>query len=98
MYCPNGDLAPNNVPCEDSIENSLCCGQGYARLTKDIFQAIRDDLQKPGATESVRGSCTDKTFRSLGCRSVCLQVQVYPRVENTAGEMGTGKCQGTDED
>lgn len=93
-YYPNGDLSPNDTPCQDDTENSLCCGQGYACLTNHICQATGDELQKDGATEFVRGGCTDKTFRSSSCPSFCID----PNVDNTAGGMGIGKCQDTDKD
>lgn len=93
-YYPNGDVAPNDTPCRDDTENSLCCGQGYACLTNAICQATGDELQKPGASEFVRGSCTDDTFRSSSCPSFCTD----PKVDNVAGGMGIGKCPDTEQD
>lgn len=93
-YYPDGTAAPGDVPCSDSTENSVCCGTGYACLSNGICQATGDELKKPGATEFVRGSCTDKTFRSSACPSFCST----PGQDNVSGGEGIEKCTNTSQD
>ncbi|KAL7942764.1 hypothetical protein V8C42DRAFT_330312 [Trichoderma barbatum] len=93
-YYPDGTPAPGDVPCSDSTQNAVCCGTGYACLSNGICQATGDELQKPGASEFVRGSCTDKTFRSSSCPSFCGA----PGVDNVSGGEGMAKCKNTKQD
>lgn len=93
-YFPDGRLADNDTPCRDDTENSVCCGQGYACLSNGICQATGEELQKPGATEFVRGGCTDKEWRSSSCPLFCIN----PKVDNTGGGMGLAKCEDTKQD
>ncbi|CAI6091816.1 unnamed protein product [Clonostachys chloroleuca] len=93
-YYPSGKLAPNDTPCRDDTSNSVCCGQSYACLSNGICQATGFQLLKPGATEFVRGGCTDKTWRSSSCPSFCVDTNV----DNLAGGMGIAKCPNTSKD
>ncbi|RFU76343.1 hypothetical protein TARUN_5896 [Trichoderma arundinaceum] len=93
-YYPDGSAASGDVPCTDSTQNSACCGTGYACLSNGICQATGDELQKPGATEFVRGSCTDKSWRSSGCQTFC----VNPDEDFLAGGEGMAKCSNTSQD
>ncbi|TFB00012.1 hypothetical protein CCMA1212_008256 [Trichoderma ghanense] len=93
-YYPDGTPAPGDVPCTDSTANSVCCGTGYACLSNGICQATGDELKKPGATEFVRGSCTDKTYRSSSCPSFCGT----PDQDNVSGGEGMAKCTDTKQD
>lgn len=49
-----------------------------------------NELQKKGATEYVRGSCTDKSWRSGDCPNFCVD----PKVANTGGGTGIAMCPG----
>jgi hypothetical protein len=93
-YFPSGKLAVNNIPCRDDTPNAACCGQGYACLSNGICQATGEELQKPGATEFVRGSCTDKEWRSSSCPLFCIEQDV----DFLDGGNGIFKCQNTTED
>ncbi|KAH0493444.1 hypothetical protein TgHK011_000112 [Trichoderma gracile] len=93
-FYPDGTPAPGDVPCTDSTANSVCCGTGYACLSNGICQATGDELKKPGASEFVRGSCTDKTFRSSACPSFCGT----PGQDNVGGGEGMAKCDNTKQD
>ncbi|CAG9982936.1 unnamed protein product [Clonostachys byssicola] len=93
-YYPSGKLAPNDTPCRDDTSDSVCCGQGYACLSNGICQATGAELLKPGATEFVRGGCTDKTWRSSSCPSFCVDTNV----DNLTGGMGIAKCPNTSKD
>ncbi|KAK1963360.1 hypothetical protein LY78DRAFT_705221 [Colletotrichum sublineola] len=85
---------PNDTPCQDRTAESVCCGQGYACLSNDMCQATGKELQKGGATELVRGACTDRSWRSSSCPLFCIN----PETDNVAGGIGVAKCQGTVEE
>ncbi|KAL2156840.1 hypothetical protein VTH06DRAFT_4076 [Thermothelomyces fergusii] len=93
-YYPSGLQAPNDTPCRDDTPHSTCCGQGYACLSNGICQATGEELQKPGATEFVRGSCTDKQWRSSSCPLFCI-TEDYDYLD---GGMGMMKCENTSDD
>ena len=93
-YFPGGTLATNDTPCRDDKKNSVCCRQGYACLSNGLCQATGEEPQKPGATEFVRGGCTDKSWRSSNCPLFCMN----PDKENTAGGMGLAKCENAKQD
>ncbi|KAK1844709.1 hypothetical protein CCHR01_12636 [Colletotrichum chrysophilum] len=90
-YYPNGSIAPNDTPCRDDTAESTCCGQGYACLSNGMCQATGSELQKDGATELVRGACTDRSWRSSSCPLFCIN----PETDNVGGGIGVAKCQGT---
>ncbi|KAF4809835.1 hypothetical protein CGCSCA5_v011049 [Colletotrichum siamense] len=56
-----------------------------------MCQATGSELQKDGATELVRGSCTDESWRSSSCPLFCIN----PETDNVGGGMGVAKCQNT---
>ncbi|KAK1997244.1 hypothetical protein LX36DRAFT_636529 [Colletotrichum falcatum] len=93
-YYPDGSIAPNDTPCQDRTAESVCCGQGYACLSNGMCQATGRELQKGGATELVRGACTDRSWRSSSCPLFCIN----PETDNVAGGIGVGKCQGAVEE
>ena len=89
-YYPDGSVSPQDTPCRDDTAQSTCCGQGYACLSNSICAATGKEIQKPGATLYVRGSCTDKTWRSGDCPLFCLN----PQYDDVGGGEGIGKCPG----
>ncbi|KAK1988565.1 hypothetical protein LZ30DRAFT_745029 [Colletotrichum cereale] len=93
-YYPDGSIAPNDTPCQDRTAESVCCGQGYACLSNGMCQATGKELQKGGATELVRGACTDRSWRSSSCPLFCIN----PETDNVAGGIGVARCQGTTEE
>ncbi|KZL69274.1 hypothetical protein CI238_09089 [Colletotrichum incanum] len=93
-YYPDGSISPNDTPCQDRTAESVCCGQGYACLSNGMCQATGKELQKGGATELVRGACTDRSWRSSSCPLFCIN----PETDNVAGGIGIAKCQGTTEE
>ncbi|KAK2011027.1 hypothetical protein LZ32DRAFT_659970 [Colletotrichum eremochloae] len=78
----------------DRTAESVCCGQGYACLSNGMCQATGKELQKGGATELVRGACTDRSWRSSSCPLFCIN----PETDNVAGGIGVAKFQGTVEE
>lgn len=53
------------------------------RITYVEPRPTGEEIKKHGATEFVRGSCTDRDWRSGSCPSFCVnpdvsQVQLYP--------------------
>ncbi|KAI1269832.1 hypothetical protein F5Y18DRAFT_371754 [Xylariaceae sp. FL1019] len=96
-YYPDGTVAPQDTPCDDDSSESTCCGQGYACLSNHICQATGEERHKNGATEFVRGSCTDKNWRSGSCPAFCVNPEA-PSFDLTAGGMGMAKCANITED
>ncbi|CAK7224973.1 hypothetical protein SCUCBS95973_005700 [Sporothrix curviconia] len=94
-YYPNGDTA-NDVPCNSETDESTCCGTGYACFGVSsqyyLCMATGDELQKAGASTYVRGSCTDETWRSGNCPSVCVD----PDRDDVSGGNGVGQCPDSD--
>ncbi|OHF04145.1 hypothetical protein CORC01_00484 [Colletotrichum orchidophilum] len=86
-YYPDGSIAPNDTPCQDLTAESTCCGQGYACLSNSMCQATGKELSKDGATELVRGSCTDRSWRSSRCPLFCIN----PETDNVAGGIGVAR-------
>lgn len=89
-YFPDGSVAAD-TPCQDGTDPSVCCGSGYACLANGICKATGKELQKSDATIFVRGSCTDKTWRSSKCPLFCID-------QNNGGGAGIMQCQNTLED
>lgn len=94
-YYPNGGTA-NDVPCNSETDESTCCGTGYAcfGISSQYYlcKSTGDEIQKSGASTYVRGSCTDKTWRSGNCPSVCVD----PDRDDVSGGNGVGKCPNSD--
>ncbi|KAF5501652.1 hypothetical protein CGCS363_v007380 [Colletotrichum siamense] len=59
-----------------------------------MCQATGSELQKDSATELVRGSCTDKPWRS----SSCPLFSINPETDNVGGGIGVAKCQNTEQE
>ncbi|KAF6836625.1 hypothetical protein CMUS01_05329 [Colletotrichum musicola] len=93
-YYPNGSISPNDMPCRDDTAESTCCGTGYACLANGMCQATGKELPKEGATELVRGACTDRSWRSSSCPLFCIN----PEMDNFGGGIGVGRCEGTTEE
>lgn len=96
-YYPDGTVSSQDTPCQDESEQSTCCGQGYACLSNNICIATGDEIEKPGASTYVRGSCTDKNWRSSSCPSFCINGEA-PNYDLLSGGMGIEKCANTTED
>lgn len=92
-YYPSGRMSPNDTPCRDDTTHSTCCGQGYICLSNGMCQATETELAKEGASEYVRGSCTDKSWRSSSCPLFCIDEE-YDFLD---GGMGIAKCEDTTE-
>lgn len=92
-YYPDGSVSPQDTPCSDQTSESTCCGQGYACLTNNICMATGAELQKPDASIYVRGSCTDKNWRSSNCPLFCIN-PAAPFNDNVSGGAGISKCPG----
>lgn len=94
-YYPSGDMAPHDTPCRDDTTHATCCGQGYACLSNGICQATGEEFEMPGAAlEFVRGSCTDKTWRSSSCPLFCIDEEH----DNVFGGNSMVKCENTSQD
>ncbi|KAK1759938.1 hypothetical protein QBC47DRAFT_117571 [Echria macrotheca] len=94
-FYPDGTVA-QDTPCTDTTAQSSCCGTGYACLGHSssffLCQATGDEFQKPGGSQFVRGSCTDKSWRSSNCPNVCVD----PNRDNIGGGNGVAACPRSD--
>lgn len=72
-YYPDQEtIAPQDVPCRGGSGDSPCCGPGYACVSNGLCMRNNDTLDVNSADEYVRGSCTDKNWRSAACPSFCI--------------------------
>ena len=85
-YYADGSVASGDTPCSLG-GTSTCCGSGYACLSNRICMATGDEAQKPGASLYVRGSCTDRSWRSASCPLYCIGSN-----DLLSGGMGIAKC------
>ena len=100
-YYPDGtSISPQDVPCSDDGGDSTCCGPGYACLSNKICMATsataNDEHGNP-PSKYVRGSCTDKTWRSSACPAFCLNPN-KPNQDLISGGEGMAKCPNTSDD
>lgn len=78
MLHPDGSIAqdlPNNsidIACSNTAGASVCCGVGYACLSKCLCMrsSITNDLDVD--LLYIRGSCRDETWNSSGCPAFCV--------------------------
>lgn len=66
-YYVDGTEAGIDYPCNPDAENSFCCGMspwGFACLENGLCQSEDGKI--------VRGSCTDKTWKSDACTKLCM--------------------------
>lgn len=76
-YYPSGKVSNQDVPCNDGDEASTCCGPGLACLSNNLCMATGSDIQSPTMKSTyVRGTCTDKSWRSGNCPNFCVNKQV----------------------
>lgn len=75
-YYPNGDLNPDDVPCNPSTDFSACCGRGWTCLSNGVCMLGQDSsvgsISRVGST--YRTSCTDRTWNSTECPTFCKGV------------------------
>ncbi|KAF4991125.1 hypothetical protein FDECE_14141 [Fusarium decemcellulare] len=91
-YYPSG-RASTDVPCNDNDEESACCGPGMVCLSNRLCMASGNDLQSPHVKSTyVRGTCTDKAWRSGNCPSFCIN----PEVDDLDHGMSIERCEGYD--
>ena len=64
-YAENDDIvADHDTPC-GSADGVHCCGEGYYCLSNGLCQSKSDP---PGFNQ---GTCTDPTYESPSCSSIC---------------------------
>ncbi|KAL6869340.1 hypothetical protein ACO1O0_000665 [Amphichorda felina] len=76
-YYPNGDASNQDVPCNDGDDESTCCGPGLACLGNNLCMATGVGIQSPTMKSTyVRGTCTDRSWRSGNCPNFCINDEV----------------------
>lgn len=66
-YYPNGDVATEDFACFLDQEQSACCGRGSICEATGLCKVAGSI----GVSDLVRGSCTDKTWTSPECITIC---------------------------
>ncbi|RHZ47885.1 uncharacterized protein CDV56_104015 [Aspergillus thermomutatus] len=98
-YYPDGSVAPQDTPCQDSTKQATCCGQGYACLSNSICMATGDEIKKPGLfgiakcpnTDLDMYYCIDYNMGNVNC-SAQHQVLIFqgtPTAVTTIGVTAT---------
>lgn len=64
-YFPDGSVAPSDTPCPNIGSSASCCGQDSYCLSNGLCAVIF-------RMSYARGSCTDPTWKAIGCPNVCL--------------------------
>ncbi|QKX53207.1 uncharacterized protein TRUGW13939_00283 [Talaromyces rugulosus] len=92
-YNPDGSTTSQDVPCSLSHQSN-CCHPGWACLSNKLCQ----NPNAPNDTVAyVRGSCTDKTWRSGNCPNFCVH-DTAPWNDSLNKPQHLGKCENTSED
>ncbi|KAK4233538.1 hypothetical protein C8A03DRAFT_38742 [Achaetomium macrosporum] len=94
-YYPSGDVAPQDLPCQDETDQAACCGPAYICLSNGICKSSGLEKQLPNQALYVRGSCTDKDWRSSKCPSFCVDPEKGHKLD---GGIGIKKCPNRDDD
>ncbi|KAI1110592.1 hypothetical protein F5Y14DRAFT_428588 [Nemania sp. NC0429] len=69
-YYPKGNVAPYDSPCGDGVNHSHCCD------SKSLCLSNRLCLRATPSYELSRASCTDPTWQSPQCPSLCTNVSI----------------------
>ena len=89
-YFPDGETIPRqDTPCHSEGE-STCCGAGYACLSNNLCM-LTEHVANVASEQStyVRGSCTDRDWRSPNCPNFCVTPSDG---DYRGGGMGLNKC------
>lgn len=88
-YFPDGTIPRQDTPCQSEGE-STCCGAGYACLSNNLCK-LTEHVPNPASDQSewVRGSCTDRSWKSPNCPNFCVTPS---NGDNASGGMGVEKC------
>ncbi|KYK60386.1 hypothetical protein DCS_01523 [Drechmeria coniospora] len=89
-YYPNGAVSRQDTPCRNDLDQSACCGQGFACLSNGMCKTTGREQDTPPDTNYLRGSCTDRSWRSGNCPSFCLQ----ENMDNIGAASGVQACPG----
>lgn len=83
-YYPNGTVTPNDIPCSDGEEVSMCCLAGSYCLSNQLCQLPDNEVWTTDGlnTPYARGSCTLESWNSTNCPLFCND----PRYD----QVGTG--------
>ncbi|KAL2130337.1 hypothetical protein VTI74DRAFT_6588 [Chaetomium olivicolor] len=65
-FFPNGQQAANDFPCDPNAADSPCCGGSVGGV------CLTNKLCRSPDGNTIRGSCTDKSWNSPECPQYCL--------------------------
>ncbi|KAF3102572.1 hypothetical protein TWF569_009099 [Orbilia oligospora] len=74
-YFPDGSLS-NDLPCDPSASNSMCCSYGTDCLMNGVCHSYAN-TDKGYVSTYARGSCTDQSWGSSACLSECIYEGTY---------------------
>jgi len=72
-YNPDGSLESGNRPCNPGV-HSPCCGTGWGCRADKVCECESGNGCARGSL--ARGSCSDSTWKSPDCPSVCINGDV----------------------
>lgn len=71
-YNPNGSIS-NDRPCNSSADVSVCCEDGFVCTENKLCQPMGwYDGSDGNPLQLIRGTCTDKTWKSGNCPGHCI--------------------------
>ncbi|KAG2421490.1 hypothetical protein HFD88_005465 [Aspergillus terreus] len=79
-YNPNGSIS-NDRPCNSSADVSVCCEDGFVCTENKLCQPMGwYDGSDGNPLQLIRGTCTDKTWKSGNCPGHCIAGVVHDPV------------------
>jgi hypothetical protein len=78
-FTPDGQLAADDFPCDPTATHSACCGGGMGTtcLTNKLCRGPNGNL--------IRGTCTDKDWKSPECAHYCMgKLTELPHLDKAA--------------
>ena len=73
-FFPSGEEADDDIPCNPTAADSVCCGPGWTCLSSKICEFNQDSSNSDvnnAIGEQWRGSCTDRQWDSGLCPKFC---------------------------
>ena len=75
-YTPDGGVS-NDRPCNFDGSESVCCTQGFLCTSNLLCQPAHWHSGEGGnPLQFIRGTCTDKTWKSPNCQGHCVQGEI----------------------
>ncbi|KAL2268028.1 hypothetical protein VTJ83DRAFT_2874 [Remersonia thermophila] len=89
-FFPNGDVNPEDVPCDPGAPVSMCCGSRDACLSSGL--CLNPGTGPTRGISFARGTCTDQTWKSPICPQKC-RINQDSATNSSAYNFGAGGVQ-----